>query len=488
MSEDFDLVSKLSPEQKAIANFRLDAISPNDGKYGKKVDGLRKYISPRAEWLACLKIQGILMEVRQEFGKATEEQVQQVKAAIENADPLNIALLEDDKRIQHDQLAVIEELGRHLPVGTKALLHPGTTSYDILDTARAYLFKEAWLKVIRPEAHKAINKLCDLAEENLDVIQVGRTHLQYTSPVTYGLTLSRYARRLAERVTLAGYAFSDLKGKISGIVGTGAGIEAVFGEGNAMDVESAVLKKLGLEPDYAATQVTPKEKYADVGHALTTLMKVLANFAEDTRQLYSTDIQEIATKEKRSGGSSTDATKDNPINWENIAGNDAVVESGMRILYEMIKTDFERDLRSSKQARHEPQAMMAETYESLVRFNSALDKLWVNKEKMLEHLDYVRENPGDAMTTILKGAGWTHSQYGDPHTFVKNMSLKAKIEGKSLLNAREDDEFARAFLKLPEKHQKILSGEIELYLGDAKKRTLLNIEYARILAPISSPS
>ena len=66
---------------------------------------------------------------------------------------------------------------------------------------------------------------------------------------------------------------------------------------------------------------------------------------------------------------SADPAKNNPINYENIAGTASVVESGMRILYEMIQTDLQRDLRGSKQARYQPQAMMTETYESFKKMN-----------------------------------------------------------------------------------------------------------------------
>lgn len=76
-------------------------------------------------------------------------------------------------------------------------------------------------------------------------------------------------------------------------------------------------------------------------------MGVLADFANDMRMLYSSEIQEVTSMDaaKRLGGSSADAGKNNPINWENIAGKFAVVESGMRVLYAMITTDFQRDLR-----------------------------------------------------------------------------------------------------------------------------------------------
>jgi adenylosuccinate lyase len=50
---------------------------------------------------------------------------------------------------------------------TKALLHPGTTSYDILDTARSYMLKRVYEEQLRPTISTTIEKLINLAEELL---------------------------------------------------------------------------------------------------------------------------------------------------------------------------------------------------------------------------------------------------------------------------------------------------------------------------------
>ena len=49
-------------------------------------------------------------------------------------------------------------------------------------------------------------------------------------------------------------------------------------------------------------------------------MRVLSDFADDIRKMYSSSIKEVMSLDSaaRLGGSSADAAKDNPINWENI--------------------------------------------------------------------------------------------------------------------------------------------------------------------------
>jgi len=318
MTNNQDLVSQLNEGDRILRSHALECISPDDAKYGKTSSKLKNYLSAAAEWKGCAYVQKVLLETRAEFGQAEQINVDEVSRALEKVDPLNMALLEEQVT-RHDQLAVIEEIGRFVSQETKALLHPGTTSYDILDTARAYLFSKAWNEVIRPEAANVVGKLCDVADRSLDVMQVGRTHLQDTSPIIFGGMFSGYAARLSDRIEGGDRSFEGLKGKVSGIVGTGASIDMVIGEGKSLDFERAVLAKLGLEPDYTATQIVQKERLADVGHALTTMMHVLGDFANDIRILYSSAINEVTSRDnaERLGGSSADATKNNPINYEN---------------------------------------------------------------------------------------------------------------------------------------------------------------------------
>ncbi len=467
-----------------VLELRLDSISPIDGKYAESIDPIREYLSGRAEWLTCAMVQGILIETRAEFGQATNEQVREVHGAIKKVSALNMSKLEAEVT-KHDQLAVIEEIGNFVSPETKALLHPGTTSYDILDTARSYLFRGAWKNALRPEISKALNSLSDIAERSFDILQVGRTHLQDTSPVVFGSMISGYAARIAERAEKCDSYFKGLKGKVSGIVGTGASIDMVIGEGKSLEFEKAVLNKLGLEPDYTSTQIVQKEALADVGHGITTLMHVLGDFSEDTRKMYSSAINEVTSRDnaERLGGSSADATKNNPINWENMSGNAAIVESGMRILYEMIQTDFERDLRGSVQARYQPQSMMAQVYESFRRLNKSLPQLSINEDVMARNLEPVRNNPSEAMVAILKSEQWIHPKYGVGHDFVKEIGKRAKKEKRSLTEvALEDVEFSRLYEQLPGTHQRILQGELELYTGSAIEKGQLNVKYAREVA------
>jgi len=481
MGKVLDLVSRLDPVEFRLKQEMLRCISPDDAKYGDKSEPLKNYLSAHAEWLACAKVQRVCLETRIEYGQAEPEDLASLDNALTKIIPLNMAKIEDELT-HHDQLAVLEEVGRFIPPEVKALLHPGTTSYDILDTARSYLYKTAWFDVIRPKVIETIKNIIELADRSGDSIRPGRTHLQDTSPVMFGGFFAGYAARLADRLERCDMYFSDLRGKISGIVGTGASIDMVIGEGKSIEFEKDVLKKLGLEPDLTATQIVQKEKLADAAHGIATLALVLGDFANDVRLLYSSGIGELTSRKakERLGGSSADATKNNPVNWENIVGKARLVKNSMPNVYDQIMSDLERVLTGSVTARYEPAGMLAKTYEMFSRAGKASGNLDIVIDRVQKNLEKVRDKPSEAMVAILRGKGWVHPKYGVGHSFVKEIGKMAQNEGVSLMTvAMRDTEFRKVYQDLGVLRQSILDGKIENYLGSAGYRKDHNIEFVR---------
>lgn len=64
-----------------------------------------------------------------------------------------------------------------------------------------------------------IEKMIRIAEDlttpspdgTIRAVQVGRTHLQHTSPVPFGATIAGYAARLADRMSKCDASFDGLK-------------------------------------------------------------------------------------------------------------------------------------------------------------------------------------------------------------------------------------------------------------------------------------
>ena len=75
MTDDLDFVGKMSHDERLLENFRLDCISPNDGKYREDSDTLRPYISARADWMGCTQVLYVMLKKGVEFDRGTEKNV-----------------------------------------------------------------------------------------------------------------------------------------------------------------------------------------------------------------------------------------------------------------------------------------------------------------------------------------------------------------------------------------------------------------------------
>ena len=112
--KNLDLVSLLKPEDRAVKEFQMQCISPDDSKYADASKRLALYLSADAELRACIKVQRTLLETRVELGQADPKHLEYLDAAIPKINTLNIALLEKEVT-KHYQLAVLEELWRFVP-------------------------------------------------------------------------------------------------------------------------------------------------------------------------------------------------------------------------------------------------------------------------------------------------------------------------------------------------------------------------------------
>ncbi|MFH1054072.1 MAG: lyase family protein [Candidatus Woesearchaeota archaeon] len=446
-------------------------IHPVDYKYWDK--DVADCISGAAQWRACANVQVQLMAARHQFGLANDENVQEMQRAYKLFSPANANDLEGELR--HDQLAVIAELSKYTSQDTHDKMHPGTTSYDILDTARNWCFKKVVYDVVLPKARSMLRTLVDLAEQYADRVQVGRTHGQFTSPITFGQSIAIYASRLDTRIDKMKEEADSLQGKISGIVGTYASVGTVIGLEKAREFERYVVEELlGLKVCLHSTQVVSKEELADYGNAFVTMMGVLADMANTMRHLQRSEIGEVSGREtkERLGGSSADPSKNNPIQFENANGVWEQAIAGMNLIYHLQVSDHQRDLRGSVQARFEPQTTIAIVYDALKRMDKTMGNLAVNEAAMDRNLSSANAMPAEAMNAILKAHCFKNA-----HEVVKGYAREAARSGKNLVVvAFEDSAFKSLWYNSFTEDQRMHLRDIKLYTGLAVENTRLTVE------------
>jgi adenylosuccinate lyase len=286
---------------------------------------------------------------------------------------------EIEERTQHDLAAFVDAVAEGLgPTGR--WLHYGLTSSDVLDTATALQVREAGALVLEG-VDRAQSAVIRRAEEHRDTVMAGRTHGVHAEPITFGAKLAGWAFELErDRARLSAALEGMRVGKLAGAVGT-------YGGGDP-EVERLACERLGLAPEAVATQVVPRDRYADLLCALALSASSLDRFATEVRHLARTELREVQ-EPFRSGqkGSSAMPHKRNPVVAERLSGLARVVRAAAAVGLENVALWHERDISHSSAERVVlPDAFLALDY-MLDRFAWLVDGLVVDAERMRRNLD-----------------------------------------------------------------------------------------------------
>jgi len=190
--------------------------------------------------------------------------------------------------------------------------------------------------------------LVNRAVEFKDLPAVGRTHGQHASIISFGLKFAVWAVEMAkhiERIKEGEKRF--LLCKTLGVVGTGS----VMGD-KALEVQKIAAHNLGLHSVDAATQVVPRERFAEMQFCMALIGSTLDKIAIEIRNLQRTEIGEVA-EPFRNGqmGSSAVPVKRNPITSERASSLAKMLRSLVSLSMENIALWHERDLSNSANER-----------------------------------------------------------------------------------------------------------------------------------------
>ncbi|MDH3954946.1 MAG: lyase family protein, partial [Gammaproteobacteria bacterium] len=176
----------------------LKALSPADGRYADKVNGLRDIFSEyglirfrvlvEVRWLQALAdekdiaeigplspvLKDLLNSIVDDFSMDDAERVKKIEATTNH----------DVKAVEY---FIREKLGDGPDTATlKDFLHFGCTSEDINNLAYALMLRTARSDVLIPQMRIVKAKLQAMAKQNADVAMLSRTHGQTASPTTLG--------------------------------------------------------------------------------------------------------------------------------------------------------------------------------------------------------------------------------------------------------------------------------------------------------------
>jgi adenylosuccinate lyase len=445
----------------------LSALSPLDGRYAKKTDALRPWLSEAAfmhhrvqveiQWLLALGA-GQLPGVP-EFSLGAKTRLEALASEFAEADA---ARIKDIEAVTNHDVKAVEYWLKEKAAGDKELaaaaefIHFACTSEDINNTAHALMFRGARDQVLVP----AITAVCDaigaLATQHAAVAMLSRTHGQSASPTTLGKEMANFVARLKRaRATLSAV---QVRAKMNGAVGNYNAHMAAYPDIDWPSFAKAVVEeRLGLGFNPHTIQIEPHDWMAEMFDALARINTILIDFNRDIWGYISLGYFRQRLKAGEIG-SSTMPHKVNPIDFENSEGNLGLANAMLRHLSEKLPISrFQRDLTDSTVLRN---VGVAFGYSLL-----ALDSCLRGINKLEVNLDRIREDLGGAWEVLAEPVQTVMRRHGLPNPYEQ---LKDLTRGKGI-----SQDALRTFitgLNLPaSEKERLLAMTPESYIGAAAR-------------------
>jgi adenylosuccinate lyase len=287
---------------------------------------------------------------------------------------------------EHDTAAMVEALSEQVSATSKLWIHYGLTSNDVIDTSTCMQMREAF-SIIQSKLSILAQLLVYRASEFRNVPAVGRTHGQHASIISFGLKFAVWAAEMArhiERLKEGEKRF--LVCKTLGVVGTGS----LMGE-KALDVQKIVAHNLSLYSVDAATQIVPRERFAEMQFYIALIGSTLEKMAIEIRNLQRTEIGEVAEPfRKGQMGSSAVPIKRNPIKSERVSSLARMLRSFVGVSMENIASWHERDLSNSANERFIVPMGSILLDEMLNAMTVVIRELKVNKERITDNIEMTK--------------------------------------------------------------------------------------------------
>jgi adenylosuccinate lyase len=288
-----------------------------------------------------------------------------------------------EKVTEHDTAAIVEALSERCGSAAKPWVHYGLTSSDVVDTCICMQLRDAF-QILEPKLSKLCLLLIEKAKKYAKTPAVGRTHGQHASIISFGLKFAVWANELAQdidRIREGKRRF--LVCKTLGVVGTGSlmGVRAI-------KVQGIVAQKLGLQPIEAATQVIPRERFAEAQYILSLIGSTLDKMGTEIRNLQRTEIGEVQEPFRKGQiGSSAVPVKKNPIKSERVCSLARILRAQLMVSLENISLWHERDLTNSANERITLPVTIILLDEMLNAMLNVIDGLKINENRIRDNIE-----------------------------------------------------------------------------------------------------
>ncbi len=445
----------------------FDAISPLDFRYygrnEKIFQKLQPYLSENAMIKYMLKVEVALTKILAKNKICSNKIYDEIQNASKKVTAEEVYLEED--KLKHNIRALVNCIRSKVSDEAKPFIHFTATSQDIISTADALRYKDFTNRILIPELVNFEKTLIDLALREKDTLQIGRTHGQHAVPITFGFAITNYVSRFGNSILKIRKTADNLRGKVAGAVGSYNASSLFFD--NPEEFESQVLAELNLKPSPISTQIPEAEFVVDYVNAVIGSFGVLANLADDMRNLQRSEIAEVGEVfAAKQVGSSTMPQKRNPINFENVKSLWKQFLPRMLTVYMDQISEHQRDLTNSASSRFIPE-ILAAYYISVVRLNRTMSTLIVDRKSLKKNFDM---NKGLIVAEPLYILLAAHN-HPDAHEITRQLTLKAQLTKKPLTEIIKKEKSLQKYLKDFTKEQLKIIDDPKNYVGIANKKT-----------------
>ena len=406
----------------------LTAISPIDGRYRHQVQHLDDYFSEYAliRYRVLVEVEYFLFLARKRFFALDAPSRRRLQTATEQFSLEDAEWIKQtEKTTNHDVKAVEYFLKSRLGDQDKEAvdmandvsewIHFGLTSQDINNTAIPLLWKHALEFEYLPGLLNLKRQLEVLARDWKDIPMLARTHGQPASPTRLGKEIMVFIERLENQVELL--IQIPFSAKFGGATGNFNAHYVAFPKKDWVKLANEFVEgTLGLQRQQYTTQIEHYDNLAAHFDAMKRINTILTDLCRDIWTYVSMDYFKQKTQ-KGEIGSSAMPHKVNPIDFENAEGNLGIANA----LFEHFSTKLpisrlQRDLTDSTVLRNIG-VPFAHTVLALKSIEKGLDKLVLNKEKLLQDLENNWAVVAEAIQTILR-----RENYPKPYEALKELT------------------------------------------------------------------
>jgi adenylosuccinate lyase len=436
--------------------WRLRALSPLDGRYGKQMEPfaavfseaalIRERFAVEVAWLRRLAAlpgvaelapltdseQSVLDKWVSTFGTCEAHSVKEIEAVTNH----------DVKAVEYYlKSRLIEELG-WAPERAE-FAHFAVTSEDVNNLAYAGMVRRALNEVWLPGADAFVNDVRAAALEYAGIPMLARTHGQPATPTTLGKELAVFVTRWERQLRAVRQV--EILGKWGGATGTLAAHVVAYPELDWLDIAGYFVTSLGFTWVPLTTQVEAHDWMAELFDGMARFGTVLIDFCRDMWSYISLGYlqQKVVQGEV---GSSTMPHKVNPIDFENAEANAGLASALLSHLSEKLPISrMQRDLSDSSALRNIGTAFgysglavlsarrgMARTTPDQAVLAADLENTWEVLAEALQTVmrRYGVSEPYERLKSLTRGKRLSREEL---HHFVRGLNLPEHVQEQLLV-------------------------------------------------------